>query len=226
MDLVTSSRNDHGFIIHTHANGNTKSYAGVRGGVAWPVGSQAAYLCVFGQIFYERKLWGDTVQGPIRMITEQEVKSLSNRDLFTRILDLTKQLWCEDWYCEMRYDREQITRDPWYMGFNEYMNTQGWERPMPTLQEAPWWDNFLYGLQLSYDWDNQGIVEMDPDTLLHRQIISISNADLDDRPEKRFNAVNGYRYVLASFQRSPPIIQKFGLMGGVKPEIPTFFHTT
>ena len=225
MDKVVKSRNDNGYIIHNLEGGKTYSYAGVRGGVAWPVGSQPAYLCLFGQLYQERPMWRDTVKGPIRMIAEVEVDSFRPiTDLYMYMLDYCKLMWAEEWFCKMPY--QDPANDAYFNGFQEFMNDYGWERPYPFLQEAPYWDNFLYGFQLAHAWDKQALVSVPDDSLLYRQITSVQARDLDDKPEDKFNAINGYRYVLGSFQRCPPIAAKFQGGGALKPEIPQFFYRT
>lgn len=225
LDVVVSSRNDDGYIIHKLDDGQAKSYAAVRGGLSWPVGNRPAYICVFGQVYYERQMWRDTVRGPIRMIAEHEISATRPlSDLYGRIMDLAKTLWCEEWFCRMPYSEKED--DAYYQGFIEYMGEQGYERPFPYITEAPFWDNFLWGYQTVLDWHKQGLLTVPEGTKVAGEMLKIRDVDLGDRPENKFNAVNGLRYVVGAFQRMPPISAKFASAGIFKPEIPAFYYQT
>lgn len=199
MDLVTSSTLENGYITHKLADGTAKVYNSVRMGVAWPTEYCKAYLCVFGQLYNHLRVFGDTLIGPIRQIAEREIATLSLTDVFNGIMDLCKTLWCEEVYADMA-----LTNVGYVDGFRDYCNALDYARPWPAIQEAPFADNFQFGLGLAADWLKYGRVKVDGDGLLVKQLNSFNVPDdLQDNPAKRFNAINAYRYVLGAFQRNP-----------------------
>ena len=205
MDLVTSSALENGYITHKLADGTAKVYNAVRMGVAWPTEYSKAYLCVFGQLYNYRKVFGDTLIGPIRQIAEREVETLCLTDVFNGIMDLCKTLWCEEVYADMA-----PANTGYVEGFRDYCNALDYARPWPAIQEAPFADNFQFGLGLASDWLKYGRVKVDEDGILVKQLDSFNvptkenpTNDLENKPERRFNAINAYRYVLGAFQRNP-----------------------
>jgi hypothetical protein len=170
-------------------------------GLAWPSEHVPAYMCVFGNLYTRNDIFSISRVGHIRMIWEKEIASLSMDDMWSAVMDAAKTMWCEEVYADLR---------PANLGYREnfrqYTAKLEFKRPFPSLLPAPYADNFIFGFQLGRDWRNNNKVEGDPASLLGREIDRFRvPEDFVDYPERRFNAINAYRYVLASFQRNQGI---------------------
>ena len=74
---------------------------------------------------------------------------------------------------------------------------------MGNLQEAPYSDNFALGISYIRQWINDGLLKLPKDSLAYIQLINFSRKDLDTSDVKeRFFAINGLRFVIASFHKS------------------------
>ena len=197
MDTIISSTNEDGYITHRTPE-RIYRYNAVRMGLAWATEHVPAYLCVFGNLYSRKTLFRVTTMGPIRMIAEAQIDTMSMTEIWDRVLDAAKTLWCEEVYCDL---------SPLNIGYREnfrqYTAKMDYKRPFPSLHPAPYADNFIFGFQLGNDWRLTNKVQGDPDSMLGQQLAGFNLMDdFVDYPERRFNAINAYRYVLASFQRN------------------------
>jgi hypothetical protein len=73
------------------------------------------------------------------------------------------------------------------------------------LRQAPWPENFSFGLGIITDWLGKESLEIDGETVLAQQLGKISEDLLEDtaKAEVDFYTVNALRYVLGAFQKYP-----------------------
>ena len=125
-------------------------------------------------------------------------KSKDLRLLLDRLTDDAKMLICDEIYADLTENRKCF-RD-FFSDYCQETETRGLY-----LRQAPWPENFSYGLGLIREWLQKKALKIENDTTLAHQLGKISEDLLEDPAEAEvdFYAVNALRYVLGGFQKYP-----------------------
>lgn len=173
-----------------------KRYSAIRGGISWPTAQASAYFCIVGQEYVGSNGTEDSASaGTSILLAEHESKSFSLSGFYDRIIDLSEQMLCSDFYVYMDEVR-----------FNDgFLNDfQALERSRNVcLQDALDKDNFLLGISRIRESIDKGLLIIPEDSILYGQVQGISREDLQDKPEDIFFAINALRHVVGSFYRFP-----------------------
>lgn len=199
MYPIKNARKDHhdGLIYHEIDGQPDKVYLNIRAGLVWPNKLAPAYYCILGQLDQEN----ESKRNPIVFLCEGKSKELHL--LFDKLTDQAKILMCDEVYVDLTDDRKCF-RDS-FSAYCRENHTSGFY-----LRQAPWPDNFAYGLSLIRDWIAKNSLEIEKGGVLGSQLGKISEDLLEDtaKAEVDFFAVNALRYVLGAFQKyrpSPPM---------------------
>jgi hypothetical protein len=181
-----------GLIHHEIEGQEDRTYRTLRAGLVWPNKSAPAYFCILGQLDRENA----SKRNPIVFLCEGQSKEL--HPLFDKLTDQAKSLICEEVFTDFTEDRKCF-RDS-FASYCEETGVRGLY-----LNQAPWPENFAYGLSLIRDWIAKNSLKIEQDTLLASQLGKISEDLLEDiaKAEVDFFAVNALRYVLGAFQKYP-----------------------
>jgi len=188
---------DDGLIYHEIAGQPDRVYRTLSAGLTWPNRSAPAYFCILGQL--DRK--NEFKRNPIVFLSEGQSKDL--HQLLDKFTDDAKRLLCDEVYVDLTEERKCF-RD----SFSDYCEETGTRGLY--LTQAPWPENFSYGLGLIKDWLAKDSLKIERETTLAQQLGKISEDLLEDaaKAEVDFFAVNALRYVLGAFQKypwSPPL---------------------
>ncbi len=194
MYSIKNARKDKhdGKIYHEIDGQDDKVYLNIRAGLSWPNKSAPAYYCILGQL--DRK--NELKKNPIIFLCEGQSKNLHL--LLDKLTDHAKMALCKEIFVDLTGDRECF-RDS-FIDYCEETETRGLY-----LRQAPWPENFSYGLGLIRDWLGKKSLEIEHGTTLAHQLgkipedISAHTAE----PEVDYFAVNTLRYVLGAFQKYP-----------------------
>jgi hypothetical protein len=181
-----------GKIYHEIEGQDDKIYLNIRAGLSWPNKSAPAYYCILGQEDRENEF----KRFPIAFFYEGQSKDLNL--LLDKLTDHAKILMCEEVQVDLTGDRECF-RD----SFSDYCKET--ETRGLYLRQAPWPENFSYGLGLLRDWLEKKSLEIERGTILAQQLGRIPEdpSAHTTEPEVDFFAVNALRYALCAFQKYP-----------------------
>jgi len=210
--IIKSTKNEQGIIQHEDADSNVTECAAVIGGLSWPTDKSPAYFCVFGQRLKGGRKRQKNKKAKIEFIAEHQGESLSLKQLFLKMTDFTKRFYCETYYT--------VTGDL-YEGYAETFEDYFENKKLdlyPALDDAPFSDNFLFGVQLIDLWREQGTINIPEDTILYRQLREISSDDLGNDPELIFYAINALRFVVGTY-----LVNNFQPSSYIKKDKPTSF---
>jgi hypothetical protein len=179
--------------IHHEIDGQPdKVYLKIRAGLTWPNKSAPAYYCILGQ----RDQLNEMKRYQLIFFCEGQSNELPL--LFDKLTDHARMLMCEEIYADFAEDRKCF-RDL----FSKYCREnqiRGFY-----LRQAPWPENFSFGLGIIQDWLAKKSLEIDKGTILANQLGKVSEDLLEDtaKAEIDFYAVNALRYVLGAFEKHP-----------------------
>jgi hypothetical protein len=183
---------DTGLIHHEIEAQGGRIYRTLRAGLVWPNKSAPAYFCILGQLDRENA----AKRNPIVFLCEGQSKEVHL--LFDKLTDQAKILICKKVFADFSEGRKCF-RDS-FASYCEETGVRGLY-----LNQAPWPENFAYGLSLIRDWIAKNSLEIERGTVLASQLGKISEDLLEDpaKAEVDFFAVNALRYVLGAFQKYP-----------------------
>jgi hypothetical protein len=183
---------DTGKIHHETDGQPDKIYRDIRAGFSWPYKSAPPYYCMFGQPDRQNEF----KRYPLVILSEGQSSDL--HALLDKLTDDAKRLLCEGICVDLTGERE-CYKDI-FSDYCEETNTQGLY-----LIQAPWPENFSYGLGLIRDWLKKRALEIERGTILAEQLGKIHEnlSAHATEPEVDFFAVNALRYVLGTFQKHP-----------------------
>ncbi len=194
MYSIKNARKDKhdGKIYHEIDGQDDRVYLNIRAGLSWLNKSAPAYYCILGQLDRENEF----KRYPVVFLYEGQSKNLHL--LLDKLTDHAKMVMCEEVCVDLTGDRECF-RDS-FVDYCEETETRGLY-----LRQAPWPDNFSYGLGLIRDWLEKKSLEVESGTTLAQQLGKIPE-DISAHtvePEVDFFAVNALRYALCAFQKYP-----------------------
>jgi hypothetical protein len=172
----------------------TRRYAAIRAGLSWPRGDMVAYHCILGEIRAAHQH-----RGRLHLLAEREYPNLSIESIFDRLTDDLVLMKCQDVYT--------LTDEKLYTDYIEAYQAYMIEKKVNArLDQAPFADNFQLGILTVKDWLRMGRLELPEKSIVREQLKRISKYELDpkQKPERKYHAINGLRYVLAAFQKFVP----------------------
>ncbi len=174
-------------------------YSAVIGGISWPTNTSPAYACILGQVWDgELRTMGKRQRkGAIKFLGEYHSDALSNEDFFRKVSDGVVMFYCENFFTDLDEQWEGYRES-----FRDYLNEKEIVKPVPHLEQAPFSEKFLWGASSINDLRAEGKITIPEGTLIHRQLASITNEDLEDSPETNFWAVNALRFAIGAFHKN------------------------
>jgi len=171
-------------------------YAAVIGGISWPTEYSPLYFCVMGKLWNEesRRSNQEEKKGNLVFLDEHESNSLSLDEGINKLTDSAKRFYCDRFYTNIG---EAFAG--YIESFQGYVTRNKIKDPRPSLQEAPYNDDFLFGVKLVKDWEREKRIEIPEDSIAYKQLKPITMEHLKDKPEVNFYAVNALRFVMGAF---------------------------
>jgi hypothetical protein len=192
----------HGTIIHYLADGSQKEWAAIRAGLSWPTESANGYFIVLGEEF----TGGGTVyegekprRGKILLLAEQELQSPFLNDTLKPLTDECSLLGCISVFADFEETTERNMED--VLLAREYINEH---RLNISFSPAPFQGKFKTGVDIIRFALNDALLDLPAPSLAQQQLDILSQADLTDKPEVKFVAVNGLRLVMGAFHKFAP----------------------
>jgi hypothetical protein len=196
MFQINSSKKEKktGVISHVLSGGQSVSYRSIRAGIAWPFRTAPAYYCIVA----EREILNLKKKFPLIMLAEGESKNLES--LFQKLSDLCTQLRCESIYTDLSSPETKCYEDLFWKFRHENMTASGL-----FLLQAPWIENFEFGLHLIRGRLDTRSLEILKDSIVAKQLGGMVETSLSVTTyrEEEFYAVNALRFVLGSFEAYP-----------------------
>jgi hypothetical protein len=201
--VLEATKGKDGIITHKvdTGYGDPKLFRYVRvwAGLQWPKGPTPAYYIILGLEHQERDyLGGKKRRGPLRFFAEFEAPSvLSLNDFFKQLTDDISK-----YYCTRVFTHTEDEYESFVQSYEDYLRDKELKSAYP--DEAPYSENFNWGLAQINDWMSRGKLELPNDSEVRAQLKSISEEDLGEAPETKFLRINALRYLLGGFLKYAP----------------------
>jgi hypothetical protein len=165
------------------------AYHVLRAGVSWPGADSPGYYCIFG-LKDEPSLSG---KNPLVLLDEGEHSLLEK--FLERLVIRSNRYRCESIFVNLEENS----------GFEDSLRKFVKDRKLdpPRLLDSFIFENLGYGGALIRQRLKDDDLVMHKESILGRQVGSITPDDLRDRPEERFYAVMALTRVLGSFEHFP-----------------------
>lgn len=202
--IVLKSRRDNDVIIHELYGNDERRYLSVMGGVSWHTAIAPAYYCIWGEEYRKGKIRDldiEKEQMRLLMLAEGEFTDESLDDLFLAMTDDAVLYYCEDIYANKKKKFEGMAS-----AYGDYQSERNIN--LGALWQAPYEKNFMLGLSLIKDWVNKGILKIPENTIIRKEMKSVTEEGLRTSPEKRFTAINALRFVVGGFKKYPKYYPK------------------
>jgi hypothetical protein len=166
------------------------SYFQTRAGLSWPTANSPGYFCIFG---LENNPALTTDERPLVLLAENESHLLGK--FFERLTINAKRLFCEWLFANMEDNQGFVN------SFRKFIR----ERKINglRLRDSAEFEDFEHNIALIRQRRIDGVLSIPKDTILGKQIRSMTPDDLKDKPEERFYAVMALSRVLGSFEAFP-----------------------
>jgi len=200
MEVVKSKRNPDRSITQTIwvSNGESeeKRYSTIYGGVSWPSATLPAYFSILGEEYIEGIDHSDEkkARGKLALLSEYQATGLSLSTLFDKLIDDCILYGCNSIYSTINDAHEEFKLAFW----DHTKKRKQWKL---SLKSAPYADNFILGMSLLQDWQQR--FDFPDDSILFKQLKSLTKESLNDSPETKFNAINSLRFAVAAFESYP-----------------------
>jgi len=200
--VLKSKQSEKGTILHELANGESKEYQAIRGGISWPhlESGLPGYFCIYGEewVRSSAKIGNEDRRGKLCHLSEGEASSLTSLSIFLdTILNESLRFGCEKFYALTAKFKDED-----FGGYAEALRRVSYERHISCpVEEAPW-VNSRISLQYVDKWIRAGLLEIPEKSLVRKQM---GNVTKDTNPEE-FNAVNALCFVVCGFERDKPVI--------------------
>jgi hypothetical protein len=165
----------------------------------WPIGSTPAYYVILGLEHEELDyLGGKKRQGPLKFFAEFEAPSvLSLNDFFKQLTDDISK-----YYCTRIFTHKVDEYESFAQSYEDYLRDK--ELKSAYSDEAPYAENFNWGLAQINDWVSRGKLELPEYSKIRDQLKGISEEELEESPETKFLRINALRYLLGGFLKYAP----------------------
>ena len=202
MDVLNCKKDDGRVSMEIKGDdGKTRNInlSAVRGGLTWPEPESPAYFVMVG---VERKT-GTRFEGKPKpksryiFLTEQEIPGLILEPLFRSMTDAATRFYSSEIFAPIDEGREETAKfyDHWCW---EHGIRYGYIMP------APFWNEASLGVSLVSKAINNELLDLPRDSIIRRQLQSLSSQDLTDLNNQHFYAVNAARALFAGFYKYPP----------------------
>jgi hypothetical protein len=162
----------------------------IRGAMVWPTLTSPAYFSIFAQ------LSEPNAQGKLPLVLLSEGEDALPHKFFRGLIAHSKQFWCRHFYVDFQRETRELA--------NLFTDICRYGRITHIrLIQAPFANNFIFGLGLAREWWEDAALEIPQGTILRAQLSAISSEDLAQGVEERFYAINGLRYTIGSVEKSP-----------------------
>ncbi|MFC1895987.1 hypothetical protein ACFL0Q_04940 [Thermodesulfobacteriota bacterium] len=188
MYKIKHARRDEQTGIIYHDTGTYPlAYRAIRAGLAWPYKNAPGYFLLLGQETHKN------ARGhyPLLFLLEAQYDALHG--LLEALSDACAMVVCDEVFTDMAGNRECFED-----AFHDHHRQEGTSL---YLRQAPWVENFEYGLSLVERHIAHRSLYIPQDSTLARQLGEIPRGDPGEDPEAQFYAVNALRYVVAGFQK-------------------------
>ncbi len=202
-DVVKATKTDRGMIVHELADGGTRRYLAVRGGIAWPLldANLPAYFCIFGEEQTPETRF-DRTRGRLCFLCEYEAESFSLSSFFARLTDAATL-----YNCDTFYGVTELSRGEDYRGFVEAFREFLYEKKAKgQLEEAPWHEHLTIGIHHIQSWREKKLLEIPEDSHIAAQLRSLQQGEQLKTIPETLNAVNAFRFVICGFEKYRPVL--------------------
>jgi hypothetical protein len=133
------------------------------------------------------------------MLAEREVQSFFLDDTLKPLTDECALFGCMDIYADFEEETEENIEN--VLLTREYVSKQELNL---SIMSAPFQRTFKVGLDIIRRYLNEALLDLPEASLARQQLDILSQADLLDKPETKFVAVNGLRFVMGAFHKFKP----------------------
>ena len=203
--VVEWKKTDSGIIQHQLSDGSMKEYAAIRAGLSLPTEEANGYFVILGEIFMSATWFEgqERKRGKVQLLAEQEIQSAFLDDTLRPFTDECALLGCQAAYTGFSDTPDIDEIDQQVRLAREQLQDQ---RSGVTLYSAPYFAKFKTGVDIIRSFIDKALLILPENSIAAQQLGSLSQYDLAEKPESRFVAVNGLRFVMGSFHKSPPNI--------------------
>lgn len=204
--VVKARRTEKGTIIHELDNGQEKEYWDVRGGISWLVMAETylpCYYCILGEehVATTHFKGQEPQRGKLTFLNEYEETDILALDKFYAMVshDVIR------YGCATLYAVTEKFQGEDYSGYAQALRKDMYKKgAASSLQEAPYADKPDLGLYHINLWRKKGLLEL-PERSIARGQLEMVTTDIVNQLPQRLNAVNALRFVVSSFELSPPV---------------------
>ena len=161
----------------------------IRGALVWPTLNSPGYYCIFAQ----RN--DSTPQGKLPLQLLGETVEELPKHIFQNLMKDAKRLGCYEFYNDYQDGNEELIR-----AFYEYSRYQ--RNANIKFTKAPFSKSFHIGILLIKEWVKNNALNIPNNTILRDQLKNIDTADLTEKPEEKFFAVNALRFIVATVEKA------------------------
>jgi hypothetical protein len=190
--IMQGNRPEEVLFLFDPKNGRPRrveAYHTTRAGISWPGLDSPGYFCIFG-LKDERTFNG---KKPLELLDEYEHPILD--DFFERLVIRTKKNLCAMALANLGN----------YPGFDDSLRRFVNERKMDSLRpyDSSEFENLNHATVLINQKLREGSLIVPKETILARQLGSITPEDVREKPEERFYAVMALVRLIGSFEYYP-----------------------
>jgi len=161
----------------------------MRAGISWASANTPGYYCIFGL----KKESNLEDKKPIVLLAEGQHHPMEK--FFERLTLNANTLYCERLFANIENNK----------GFEDSLRKFVLERKIDNIRplDSSQFEDFQHGAALISQWKTDHALEIPENTILGKQIRTMTPEDLRDKPEERFYAVMALIRVLGSFVYYP-----------------------
>jgi hypothetical protein len=187
-------------VMHPDGRAEEIQYTQIFGGLSWPNGEAPAHHCFLGELFSGMAAARKPARGKIILLAEAEHSGISLDRSFSMLTDDAMRVGCK----RILTNKDEALID-FATAFQDWCYDKG--NYTGYLEQAPYATDFNVGIGITQDFFKEGRVDLPSKSLIYSQLHKISRQDLGEAPEKRFYAVNSFRYAISGFHKFKPSMQ-------------------
>ncbi len=163
------------------------TYYTMRAGISWQTANAPSYYCIFGL----KKESNLEDKKPIVLLAEGQHHPMEK--FFEKLTFYANRLYCE----RLFVNKENKS-------FEDSLRKFVCERKIDNIRLLDSLEDFQHGAALISQWKTDHALEIPENTILGRQVTTMTPEDLKDKPEERFYAVMALCRVLGFFEFYQP----------------------
>lgn len=165
------------------------TYITMRGGITWASANTPGYYCIFGL----KKESNLEDKKPIILLAEGQHHPMEK--FFERLTLNANTLYCERLFADVENNK----------GFEDSLRKFVRKRKIDNIRllDSSQFEDFQHGAALISQWKTDHALKIPENTILGKQVTTITPEDLRDKPEERFYAAMALIRVLGSFEYYP-----------------------